>query len=106
MVPSKSYEESKPIILFTVSGAQAGPKLDGWIADSLPATLISSMGHVALGGRQKPEEVSRWDRLILIIGAWKNKDPEAKREELEGFDFVDKSSIKPILEWANSELSN
>ena len=79
-----------------------------WIGEAIgmPVTLISSMRHVALGGRQKPEELSRWDWLILIIGAWKNKDPEAKREELEGFDFVDKSSIKPILEWANSELSN
>lgn len=91
----------RPTLLFTVSGAPAGQKLDGWIAASLPEKLISGMDHVALGGRQKPEELSWWDRLILIIGAWKNPDPVAKRQELEGFDFMDKSSIGPILEWVS-----
>ena len=33
--------DSKPIIFFSVSGAPAGPKLDGWIADSLPENFIS-----------------------------------------------------------------
>jgi menaquinone-dependent protoporphyrinogen IX oxidase len=88
--------ENKPIILFTVSGAPSGPKLDGWIADSLPESLISRMEHVALRGRMDPKKLSWWVRLILKIGAWKNDDPEAKRQELAGFDFMDKSSIEPI----------
>ena len=90
--------EDKPIILFTVSGAPAGPKLDGWIAESLPGNRLSRMDHVALRGRQIPAELSWWHRLTLIIGAWKNDDPVARKEELEGFDFMDKSSIEPILE--------
>jgi menaquinone-dependent protoporphyrinogen IX oxidase len=88
--------ENKPIILFTVSGAPSGPKLDGWIADSLPESLISRMEHVALRGRMDPKKLNWWVRLILKIGAWKNDDPEAKRQELAGFDFMDKSSIEPI----------
>ncbi len=88
--------ENKPVILFTVSGAPAGSKLDGWIADCLPATLVSQMKHVALRGRMNPEDLSWWVRMILKIGAWKNDDPEAKQQELEGFDFMDKSDIEPI----------
>ncbi len=89
--------KDKPIIIFTVSGASAGPKLDKWFADSLPEHMISQMKHVALRGRQKPEELSWYDRKMLIIGAMKNKDPQAKKEELEGFDYMDKSSIEPSL---------
>ena len=34
---------------------------------------------------------------MLKIGALKNRDPEARKQELEGFDFMDKSSIEPII---------
>jgi hypothetical protein len=54
------------------------------------------MEHVALRGRMDPKKLKWWVRLILKIGAWKNDDPEAKRQELEGFDFTDKSGIDPI----------
>ncbi len=99
--------EEKPIIFFTVSGAPAGQKLDAWIADSLPQHLISKMHHVVLRGRQNPKELSWWDRLMLIIGSMKNPDPVASKEELEGFDFMDKSSIGPIVKWVRQlQLSN
>jgi len=91
--------ENKPLMLFSVSGAGAGSKLDGWISDSLPQDLISKMEHVALRGRLDHKKISWWTKLILTIGAWKNNDPIAKKEELEGFDFMDKSSIEPIIKW-------
>ena len=87
----------KPIIFFSVSGAPAGPKLDGWIADSLPEKFISRMYHVALRGRQIPGELSWFDRMMLKIAALANQDPEASKQEFEGFDFMDKASIAPIL---------
>lgn len=89
---------NKPIILFTVSGAPAGKKLDGWIANSnLPKGFISKVKHIALRGRQNPKELTLYDRLMLIIGAIKNPDPVARKEELHGFDYMDKSSIEPII---------
>jgi len=87
----------KPVILFSVSGARAGEKLDGWIDNCLPARLVSTMQHVALGGRMNPKELSWWLRVVLMMGAWTNKNAEAKKQELEGFDFMDKASIEPIL---------
>lgn len=90
--------EGKPVVLFTVSGAPAGSKLDGWIANSLPAAVIARIDHVALPGRLNHKDISWWTRLLLRIGAWKNDDPEAKKEELEGFDFMDQSSIEAVTE--------
>ena len=89
---------SKPTILFSVSGAGAGSKLDDWIAKNLPAKLISHMQHVALRGRQNPRDLTWYDRMMLIIAGLKNRDRDAGREELQGFDFMDKSSIQPIVE--------
>ena len=90
--------QGRPTVLFSVSGAGAGAKLDGWIADSLPPELISHVEHVALRGRQKPDELTLFDRAMLIIGGLKNPDPVAGKEELQGFDFMDRSSIAPIVE--------
>ena len=87
----------KPIIFFSVSGAGAGSKLDGWIADSLPENFISRMYHVALRGRQIPKQLSWYDWTMLKIAALANKDPVARKQEFEGFDFMDKASIAPIL---------
>jgi len=89
--------EARPVLFFTVSGAPAGSKLDGWIANSLPETLIQRMNHFALRGRQNPVDLSWFDRMMLIIGGLTNPDRKAAREELKGFDFMDKSSIGPIV---------
>ena len=88
---------NKPVIFFSVSGAPAGEKLDGWIADSLPSQLISKMYHVALRGRQIPKQLTWYDRILLIIGGLKNPDPVARKEEMKGFDYMDRSSIAPIV---------
>jgi hypothetical protein len=58
------------------------------------------MEHVALRGRLNHAEVSWWTRLILKMGALVNPDPEARRDELEGFDYVKKSNIDPVVRLA------
>ncbi len=88
----------KPIVAFTVSGAPAGPKLDRWVAKSLPAELVSRMDHVALRGRLDHDGVSWWLRLLLKIGALMNRDREASKDEMHGFDYMDQSSIQPVLD--------
>ena len=87
----------KPTVLFTVSGAPAGKKLEGWIADCLPLGLPQHMHHVALRGRQVPKDLTWFDRIMLIIGGLMNRDRKAGREERQGFDFMDKSSIAPVV---------
>ena len=91
----------KPIIMVTVSGAPPGPKLDAWVGDSLPAEFIANAKHVALRGRQIPAELTWFDRAMLIIAAWRNPDPVASKEEREGFDYMDKDSIAPVVALAD-----
>ncbi|WP_424940409.1 flavodoxin domain-containing protein [Aliiroseovarius sp. S253] len=89
--------DGKPIVMVTVSGAPPGPKLDNWVGDSLPRDFLSNVSHVALRGRQNPKDLTWFDRTMLLIAAWKNPDPVASREEREGFDYMDKASIAPIV---------
>lgn len=87
----------RPLILFTVSGAPPGPKLDGWIAKSFPEEVLARIEHVALRGRLNHRDVGWFLKVLLKIGALMNSDPEASREEREGFDFMDRSTIEPIV---------
>jgi len=89
--------ENKPTILFTVSGAPAGAKLDEWISNCLPASFVSQAKHVALRGRLNHDELNWFHGLMLKFAASRNKDSEAKKEEFEGFDYMDKTSIEPIV---------
>ena len=91
---------SHPGIFFSVSGAGPGPgpKLDRWMADSLPAEFMSHVTHVALLGRQDPKELNRFDRTMLIIAGMFNRDRKAAKDEMHGFDHMDKNSIQPIVE--------
>lgn len=89
--------KGKPIVMVTVSGAPPGPKLDAWVGDSLPAKFVASVKHIALRGRQIPSQLTWFDRAMLIIAAWRNPDPVASREERDGFDYMDKESIAPVV---------
>ncbi len=89
---------TKPVVFFSVSGAGAGAKLDGWIANSLPRALIRRMTHIALLGRQNPNDLTLFDRLMLVIAGTFNRDRKAAREEMHGFDFMDQSSILPVVD--------
>ncbi|MGD8280458.1 MAG: flavodoxin domain-containing protein [Gemmatimonadota bacterium] len=89
--------EGRPLILFTVSGAAAGPKLDAWVTNSFPPELLARMRRFALRGRLRHEDVGWWLRLMLRIGALMNRDPQARLDEMRGFDYMDRSSIEPIV---------
>ena len=84
-------------ILFSVSGAGPSNKLNRWVSNSLPTELLSQMEHVALSGKLDHSKVSWWVRLILWMGALFNPDPAASKDERYGFDYMDKSSIEPIV---------
>lgn len=84
-------------VLFSVSGAGASAKLNGWVTASLPANLLSEIKHVALRGRLDHSKLNWRVRGILWVGSLFNPDPQARKEERGGFDYVDKESIAPIL---------
>jgi hypothetical protein len=61
----------------------SGAKLDSWIVNSLPKSLIRSLHHVALRGRQKPEKLNWFDRMMQIMGSLMNRDRQAAREDMQ-----------------------
>ncbi len=106
----------KKLILFTVSGAPAGPTLDEWISKSLPAEFTTRMQHFALRGRMDLKRLSFFHRMMLKIGSLLDSKSDSSVEEWEGFDHMDKGSIAPIIEavhalqtteedWSEAQLS-
>ena len=88
---------NRPVLLYTVSGAAPGPKLDGWVHDSLPASLVSKAERFAFQGRLDMQSLGWWTRTVLKIGAMMNTDPEGRKDEIHGFDYMDKSAIDPLV---------
>jgi menaquinone-dependent protoporphyrinogen IX oxidase len=90
--------DGRAVVLFSVSGAGPSAKLDRWVANSMPTGLLSQMKHVGLRGRLDHSKVSWWVRQSLYIASLFNPNPEASKDERYGFDYMDKSSIEPIVE--------
>lgn len=97
---------TKPIAVFSVAGAPPGPERNTWIANSLPEALVAKMQHVALRGRLDINNVGWWTRLVLKIGAWATKDDQEKREMTQGFDFMNKADIEPLVKFIKQLQSN
>ncbi|MEZ6001498.1 flavodoxin domain-containing protein [Hyphomonas sp.] len=95
----------RPVLLYTVSGAAPGPKLDGWVNDSLPASLVSHAERFGFQGKLDMDSVGWWTRTVLKIGAMMNKDPEGRKDELHGFDYMDKSAIDPLVARINELIA-
>ena len=99
----KDVLDHKAKILFSVSGAGPGYKLNKWIVNSLPEDLLNQMEHIGLRGKLDHSKVSWSVKLMLWIGALFNPNPEASKDERHGFDYMDKSSIAPIIELIEHE---
>ena len=98
IIDNLSWLEGRSRILFWVSGAGPSAKLNRWVAKSLPSDFAPQIEHVALRGRLDHSKVSWWVRLLLWMGSLFNPDPEARKDERHGFDYMDKDSIEPILQ--------
>lgn len=93
-------------IMFSVSGAGAGAKLNRWVSASLPVELLTQMEHVALRGKLDHSKLSWWLRQVLWMGSLFNPDPEASKDERGGFDYMDKASIEPIIKMIQRYQTN
>ncbi len=95
--------KQKPTLLFSVSGVTADdPLLQKWLDASYPDELVKQSPHFGLGGRLDLSKLNWWMKIFMRIGAYTKPTAEKKRDMLEGFDRVDKASIAPIVEWANT----
>lgn len=97
---------SRPTVLFSVSGAGPGPKLDGWIANSLAPEIAAHVRHYGLRGRMDHAQLGWFSRMMLFVGGLFNPDIKAGREERHGFDFMDRDSIAPIVAFVEQQRRN
>ena len=96
--------KNKPIILFTVSGTNPGhPDLHKWLHNSFSNEILKNITHIPLRGRLNLKELPWMTRQMLKFGAIVEKDPETKQRMKEGFDYVVKSNISPILKWVSEK---
>ena len=93
------------LLLFSVSGTKPGhPDLQTWMHTRLGEEILSQVDYVPLRGRLNPAELPWWVRAILKMGARVIKDPAAKKRMSEGFDYMDRNSISPILKWYEAQI--
>jgi len=96
--------KNKKVLLFTVSGTKPGhPDLQKWLHNSFSKEIIENIDYIPLRGRLNLEELPWFTRLILKLGAKVEKNQETKQRMREGFDYVVKSNIFPILKWVSEK---
>ena len=96
--------KDKQIVLFTVSGTKPGhPDLQKWVNNSFSKEILMHINHIPLRGRLNLEELPWYTQFLLKLGALVEKDPDTKQRMKEGFDYVVKSNISPILKWISEK---
>jgi len=98
--------KDKSKILFSVSGAGPSDKLNRWVAASFPTELMPQVKHIALRGRLDHSKLGWGLRQILWVASLLNRDPDSSKDERYGFDYMDKSSIDPIVQMVDQYKSN
>lgn len=90
----------KPVLLFTVSGtAPDHPNLITWLNMHLSPEMLEHLKYVPLRGRLDLALLPWWLRALLRLAARLTKDPEEAQRMREGFDYMDRSALEPIVEW-------
>ena len=90
----------RKLLLYSVSGTAPGnPDLDVWMRRHLGEEILSQMKYIPLRGRLDLEEVPWILRVMLKLAAKATRDPETKKRMSDGFDYMDRDSLKPLLKW-------
>ncbi|HSR60778.1 MAG TPA: flavodoxin domain-containing protein [Robiginitalea sp.] len=90
----------KPVLLFTVSGtAPDHPNLITWLNLHLSPEVLEHVKYVPLRGRLDLTQLPWWLRALLRAAASMTKDPDEAQRLREGFDYMDRDALEPIVEW-------
>lgn len=96
--------KGKKLLLFTVSGTAPGHSdLILWLNKHLTEEMIWNMQYEPLRGRMNPKELPWHIRTLLRLASRFEKDPEARNRMKNGFDYMDRDSLIPILEWIDAQ---
>ena len=94
----------RKLLLYSVSGTAPGhPDLHTWMQRHLGKEILSQVEYVPLRGRLDLDEMPWLIRIMLKLAAKASRDPETKKRMSDGFDYMDRKSLNPILEWLEYE---
>ncbi|MBS1532933.1 MAG: hypothetical protein JSU01_21720 [Bacteroidetes bacterium] len=98
----------KKVFLFVVCGSAGNKhKQDDIIRQNIPAGLENHCEIYFLPGRVDMSKLSWYDRLIIYVGAFFEKDPQKKQLMRRGYDAVKREHINPLikdaLHYSNTE---
>ena len=90
---------NKHLVLFSVSGtAPDHPDIRSYFENNLSPEMRELIEYFPLQGKLKLEEAGFWLRLFLKLAARMEKDPDAKKRMKEGFDFMKRENVLPVVE--------
>ena len=97
---------NKKVLLFIVCGTTVEDTLtqEQLLIENLEPEMLKTITVFFLPGRCIVSKLSRWDRLILKIGAMLQKDPIKKASMKRGFDRMDQKKLDSLIAAANGEL--
>ena len=88
-------------VLFTVSGtAPDHPDIRKYFKNNLTPDMQERMEYFPLRGKLKLKEAGFWLRLFLKFASRVEKDSDGRRRMKEGFDYVKRENIQPVVEAA------
>ncbi len=95
-----SVIKGKKVILFTTSGTPPQhPKIQSIYEKSLPAEIRSEMRYFPLYGRISSENLTLWDKFLMVIGKAMERDETLKKDMGKDFDGVQRENLLPLLEY-------
>jgi menaquinone-dependent protoporphyrinogen IX oxidase len=100
----KNWEmlREKPVLLFSVSGSpKDDPEFQAMKENSLPEEIWDELTFCPLRGSLDPEQLSWFLRTMLKFAGRMQKDAEVRDRMINGFDFMDRDAILPIVSWIN-----
>jgi menaquinone-dependent protoporphyrinogen IX oxidase len=99
----------KKVLFFVVCGSAGDQqKQESIIRQNIPIQLTGSSEIYFLPGRVELSKLSWFDRLLIKVGAFLEKDPHKKQMMLRGYDAVRREYtyplIKSILNYSKAEV--
>jgi|RhiMetdeSRZDD1v2_1073273.scaffolds.fasta_scaffold02860_2 menaquinone-dependent protoporphyrinogen IX oxidase len=91
--------KNKKLFLFVVCGTPANKTevLDQIVRLNVPAEIRNQVSVYFLRGRVVMKQLSWSHKLLLAIASRITKDADEKKRMREGFDFVKKENVTPLL---------
>jgi menaquinone-dependent protoporphyrinogen oxidase len=95
-----SIIKGKQVILFTTSGTPPlHPKIQSIYEKSLPEEIRKGIKYFPLHGRISGENLTLWDKFLIVIGKIMEQDEALKKDMGKDFDGVQRENLLPLLEY-------